>query len=84
MLGAPKLEESIVYAVYRKLANAEQPQTVPHALQVLPFFHMYRGANGKVAEFSASVSKIQRLRCGSKPGVLLVVAVTSKACRHGE
>ena len=30
--------------------------------QVLPFFHLYRGAQGKVAEFSASVSKIQRLR----------------------
>ncbi|KAK9845368.1 hypothetical protein WJX81_004717 [Elliptochloris bilobata] len=32
------------------------------AIRVLPFFHLYRGANGKVAEFSASVSKIQRLR----------------------
>ena len=30
--------------------------------QVLPYFHFYRGAEGRVAAFSASVSKIQRLR----------------------
>jgi len=34
---------------------------------VLPFFHLYRGSQGKVAEFSASVSKIQRLRRGARP-----------------
>ncbi|KAK9817765.1 hypothetical protein WJX72_001869 [[Myrmecia] bisecta] len=32
------------------------------SVKVLPYFHFYRGAQGKVAEFSASVSKIQRLR----------------------
>ncbi len=31
-------------------------------LQVLPYFQFYRGTQGKVAEFSASVSKIQRIR----------------------
>ena len=29
---------------------------------MLPYFHFYRGAEGRVAAFSASVSKIQRLR----------------------
>lgn len=31
-------------------------------VRVLPFFQLYRGAEGRVAEFSCSVSKIQRLR----------------------
>ena len=31
-------------------------------VKVLPTFHMYRGPSGRVAEFSASLSKIQRLR----------------------
>ena len=31
-------------------------------VKVLPFFHMYRGKDGKVASFSASVSKVHRLR----------------------
>ncbi|CAL5227740.1 g10756 [Coccomyxa viridis] len=31
-------------------------------IKVLPYFHFYRGADGRVAAFSASVSKIQRLR----------------------
>ena len=30
--------------------------------QVLPFFQFYRGAEGRVAAFSASVAKVQRLR----------------------
>ena len=47
-------------------------------VQVLPFFHLYRGANGKVAEFSASVSKIQRLRCGMN----LVVCSHLSLWRH--
>ncbi|CAK0751164.1 hypothetical protein CVIRNUC_002047 [Coccomyxa viridis] len=34
----------------------------PLAIKVLPYFHFYRGAEGRVAAFSASVSKIQRLR----------------------
>lgn len=29
---------------------------------MLPFFQLYRGAEGKVAEFSCSVAKVQRLR----------------------
>ena len=31
-------------------------------VKVLPFFILYRGSMGKVAEFSASLSKLQRLR----------------------
>ena len=31
-------------------------------VKVLPYFHMYRGADGRVASFSASLSKVQRLR----------------------
>ena len=31
-------------------------------VKVLPFFHMYKGKKGKVAEFSASVSKVARIR----------------------
>ncbi len=31
-------------------------------MQVLPFFQFYRGAEGRVAAFSASVAKVQRLR----------------------
>lgn len=32
------------------------------SVQVLPFFQFYRGAEGRVAAFSASVAKVQRLR----------------------
>jgi hypothetical protein len=31
-------------------------------VKVLPFFQLYRGSTGRVAEFSASLSKVQRLR----------------------
>lgn len=31
-------------------------------VKVLPFFHMYRGAEGRVGAFSASVSKVSKLR----------------------
>ena len=31
-------------------------------IKVLPSFHFYRGVDGRVAEFSASLSKVQRLR----------------------
>jgi thioredoxin-like negative regulator of GroEL len=31
-------------------------------VKVLPFFHMYKGKAGKVAGFSASVTKVNRLR----------------------
>lgn len=31
-------------------------------LQVLPFFHAYHGSLGRVAAFSSSVTKIQRLK----------------------
>lgn len=34
----------------------------PFPLQVLPYFHFYRGAEGRVASFSASVSKVGMLR----------------------
>jgi hypothetical protein len=41
-------------------ANKQMCRTL--GVKVLPMFHMYRGASGRVAEFSASLSKIQRLR----------------------
>jgi hypothetical protein len=31
-------------------------------LQVLPFFHAYHGSMGRVAAFSSSVTKVQRLK----------------------
>lgn len=31
-------------------------------IKVLPFFHFYHGAQGRVAAFSATVSKLQRLK----------------------
>jgi hypothetical protein len=31
-------------------------------VKVLPFFHFYRGAEGRVGAFTASVSKVQLLR----------------------
>ncbi|KAK9906881.1 hypothetical protein WJX75_009666 [Coccomyxa subellipsoidea] len=34
----------------------------PLGIKVLPFFHFYRGTEGRVAAFSASIGKIQRLR----------------------
>lgn len=43
-------------------------------VQVLPYFHFYRGAEGRVAAFSASVSKIQRIRCASSPNSILARA----------
>ena len=36
-----------------------------HGLQLLPYFHFYRGAEGRVAAFTASISKLQRLRYAS-------------------
>lgn len=32
------------------------------SLQVLPFFHIYHGAEGRVAAFSCTVAKFQRMR----------------------
>ena len=31
-------------------------------VKVLPFFHFYRGADGKLAEFTASLKRVQRIR----------------------
>lgn len=31
-------------------------------IKVLPYFHFYRGTNGKVAAFSASLKKLDRLK----------------------
>ena len=46
--------------------------------QVLPYFHFYRGAEGRVAAFSASVSKIQRLRYEGPDAVACVLTAGSK------
>ena len=42
--------------------DANKPMARTLGVKVLPTFHMYRGPSGRVAEFSASLSKIQRLR----------------------
>ena len=31
-------------------------------VKILPYFHMYKGKKGKVAEFSASITKVARIR----------------------
>jgi len=36
----------------------------PSPTQVLPYFLFYKGALGRVAEFSCTVSKFQRMRVG--------------------
>ena len=38
----------------------------PCLLQMLPYFHFYKGAEGKIAAFTASLSKLQRLRCADQ------------------
>ena len=43
-------------------ACGSMPECGMFCVQVLPYFHFYRGSGGRVAAFSASVSKIQRLR----------------------
>ena len=42
--------------------DQNKPMSRTLGVKVLPTFHMYRGPSGRVAEFSASLSKIQRLR----------------------
>jgi thiol-disulfide isomerase/thioredoxin len=42
--------------------DENKPMSRTLGVKVLPTFHMYRGPSGRVAEFSASLSKIQRLR----------------------
>lgn len=44
--------------------NFDSNKTVCKSLsvKVLPYFHVYRGAKGKLADFSCSVAKVQRLR----------------------
>lgn len=31
-------------------------------VKMLPYFHLYRGQRGKLSQFTASISKVQRLR----------------------
>ncbi|DBB04658.1 TPA: hypothetical protein ACH3X1_012721 [Trebouxia sp. C0004] len=42
--------------------DQNKPIARPLGVKVLPFFMFYRGADGLLASFSASVSKVQRLR----------------------
>ena len=39
------------------------------AVQMLPYFHFYKGAEGKVAAFTASLTKLQRLRWAPGPNL---------------
>lgn len=42
--------------------DQNKPIARPLGVKVLPFFMFYRGADGLLTSFSASVSKVQRLR----------------------
>jgi len=42
--------------------DENKPVAKQLGIKVLPYFQLYRGSDGKVAEFSCSVAKIQRLR----------------------
>mmetsp|Transcript_18353 Transcript_18353/g.22036 ORF Transcript_18353/g.22036 Transcript_18353/m.22036 type:complete len:257 (-) Transcript_18353:1217-1987(-) len=42
--------------------DENKPMCKSLGVKVLPFFHFYRGADGRLAAFSASISKVQRLR----------------------
>eukprot|EP00976_Prorocentrum_cordatum_P088275 1187242-Prorocentrum_minimum.AAC.5 len=42
--------------------DANNPMCKQLGVKVLPFIHCYRGASGRVATFSCSISKIKRLR----------------------
>lgn len=42
--------------------DQNKPIARPLGVKVLPFFMFFRGADGQLASFSASVSKVQRLR----------------------
>ena len=42
--------------------DANKPMSRTLGVKVLPTFHFYRGPSGRIAEFSASLTKIQRLR----------------------
>lgn len=44
--------------------NFDENRAFPRQLgvKVLPYFHFYRGAEGRVAEFPASISKVKKLR----------------------
>lgn len=41
--------------------DENKPMCKSLGIKVLPFFHFYRGASGKLAAFSASMSKLKRL-----------------------
>lgn len=42
--------------------DENKPMCKSLGVKVLPFFHFYRGASGKLAAFSSSMSKLQRLQ----------------------
>lgn len=53
-------EKDIVFVKVNFDENKQMCKSL--GVKVLPFFHFYRGSEGRLAAFSASVSKIQRLR----------------------
>ncbi len=69
--------------VFVKINFEENKQLAKQlGVKVLPFFQLYHGAEGKVAEFSCTVSKLQRMKVCSKgvalgpvPALLLCMCV---------
>jgi len=55
---AEKNEDIVVLKVN---FDENKPMCKSLGIKVLPFFHFYRGASGKLAAFSASMSKLKRL-----------------------
>ncbi|KAK3242040.1 hypothetical protein CYMTET_48247 [Cymbomonas tetramitiformis] len=55
-----QIEKDIVFVKVNFDENKQMCKSL--GVKVLPFFHFYRGSEGRLAAFSASVSKIQRLR----------------------
>ncbi len=52
--------DSVVYCKVEYDANKAMARRL--GVKVLPFFQLYRGAQGKVDEFSCTLTKVQRLR----------------------
>lgn len=58
-LAAPSCMQCHVASAQQHCCSSDAAEC---CVQVLPYFHFYRGSDGLLAAFSASVSKVQRLR----------------------
>jgi len=53
-------EEDVLFLKVSFEDNKDMCKTM--GIKVLPYFHFYRGAEGKVDQFSCTVSKIQKMK----------------------